>query len=716
MSLMAGFDIVTEISNETITKLIKKNLQIGGQAVTPPFEITVPITGPASGSAHMIVTDLVVDLNADDTMTLTLTFEDGSVVVTSPFNRTIYPLAGSFTIKAAIQLVNGATPNTKQLSVNLGAATTTLAFTPASTTAINNDLNGTGINAATFATMANSALGGFVHSIPNPTLPVAFTVVPGSNGSLAPSLVFEDLKVHCIHHADRAKQALGLFGILLAANHGNGNVSQKTSTAIAAANNGICISLSPGTFRRFAFCPAISQALGISMSNLPTACGSAGSVEKDGVQITQIKDTFHNGFIAVNGKVQKSGFCYDANGSFSGKITLSVSGTTLTPSLQMDEPDVDVDIPWYCYLAAGVVLGPIGLVIAGVIDGVADGIAESLASDALKNALGAGLPNVSLGGLSGASFSSVQVTTEGMTLQGTVPVFVPSPATSKSLSLSGSVVTTLSEVLSSGTWHAQVWCQPEAKDYPYTEYAQHQKGTYALSSKLTPVPLAPEYRLNVGGNAYPLTGNSGTISIPNVQCHYPMPLATGGTAVTQTVHVGYSISGSQVTLTNDPVEGNYSLYLYAKAKDPDGAYVKKNGVAIETWKHVQFQGNHVAIGGGYSQDVQECAAQMREWLKGILQKYVPKKPFPDWPPVNYPNPEEVIIYIRDVMGLGIRQADAILLQSKIAHGSSFHRALLSPQASRGFKLQVNTDARRVAELGSQIESLAGQIKDVSLAQ
>lgn len=61
---------------------------------------------------------------------------------------------------------------------------------------------------------------------------------------------------------------------------------------------------------------------------------------------------------------------------------------------------------------------------------------------------------------------------------------------------------------------------------------------------------------------------------------------------------------------------------------------------------------------------------------------IPVRKFPDWPPVDYPVPDQVIQYVRDLMALNIEEADAILLQSMIAHGRSSEPALLSPPASR----------------------------------
>jgi hypothetical protein len=687
---MAGFDFVTEVSNETIRKLIMNNLQIGGVAVSPPFELSLPLGAPASGNAHLIVNDLQVDLNANDTITLTLSFDRTSVQTTAPFGLTVCPLDGTIAITAPVQLVSAGGAN-QQISVNLGTATVAINWSAAATQNINQDLAGTGLNAATFTTFATQALTGYVHSVAAPALPMAFRVVPGTNGSIAPSLQFEKLEVHCIPNANRSQQALGIFGILLAANHSHGNHAQKTATAITAAHDGMCISIAPGAFHSLVFCPAIATALSTDVPHLPGSCGPASSFETGGVSVNSITDSFANGHIDINGAVSKSGFCYDATGTFHGALTLSVSGSTLNPSLTMDDPNVDVSIPWYCYVAAGVVLGPIGLVLAGVADAVADGIVSSLAGDAIRNALGSGIPGIGLGALSAATFSSASITPEGLTLQGTVPVFVSHPSVSPALHLNGSVITNHSEVVSSGVFHAKVWCMPDAKDYPYSEYVQQQAGVYSFSGTMVSQPLTPQYTINAsGGPAVPLTGTSGTIALPNVNTHYPMPLATGGTALVQTVHISYTISGTSVQLTNVPSEGNYSIYLNLSTKDCAGNTVQNEfHHDLTTWAHLQFEGDKVDIGGGYAQDVQTCAQKLKGMIDQLNDKYKVWQRVPKWQQVNYPAPERMIEYIRDLVATGLPQADEILLHSKIAHGSSFYRALFAPAAKQPALLKAN---------------------------
>jgi hypothetical protein len=446
----------------------------------------------------------------------------------------------------------------------------------------------------------------------------------------------------------------------------------------------MCISISPEAFNALVFCPALAKAFNTTVNKLPTSCGNSAGLDMKGVTVTSITDSFATNYIDINGTATKSGTCYDAYATFHATLKLSMSGSVLTPAVAMDQPDVTLDIPWYCQVAAAIFMGPIGLALAAVAESVGPGIAEALASKALTQALGSGLQGVDTGGLSAGQFKSVKIATDGVTLQGTVPFPTFPSYESPALDLSGSVTTTDKTVVDSGIYHAKVWCMLQAKDYPYTEYSQKQQGTYSLTSKYLQLPLTPSYTINPNmGPEVPLTGASGTLEIPNVETHYPMPLATAGTKVIQTVHIDYQINGNNIKVSNRPEEGCYAVWLNVSVSGCSGpTIVDEFGHPMISWTHVQFEGDHVDVGGSYTADVSYCAGQLAKMVQKISQEYKKWQEAPIWVQVNYPAPEQLVTYVRDLIALGLPEMDEVLRTIKIAHGNSFFRAMLSPFATQ----------------------------------
>lgn len=687
MSLMAGFDFLTELSNTAVLKLIKGNLTIQGKLANPPFEINIPIsTSSVNGSAHIIVTDLQLALNADDTITLTLLFKNTSVHVTSPLTFIISALDGKFAIKTSILLTKSSTPNQMVLAVNLQTATGSIDFTSNAQTKISNAFKGTPLNLSLFTGFATQAFTQFIQNLGFQTFPLGFNVMSGTNGSLSPSLQFEKLEVHCISNSDQNKQALGLFGILLVANHSKGDHTKKKATAITA-NHDVCMSISPETFHSLLFCPAVAKELvpndfkknpATAISKLPTTCGSSGGVQKSGVTVTNLSDSFANGHIDINGSLQKSGFCYEADGSFHGTITLSVSGATLTPTLVLDTPKVSISIDWYCWLAAGAILGTLGIVITAIVNSVANTIINDLAQSALQDALGKGLSGIGLGGISGVSFDNISITSEGLTINGNVNIQLPAPS-SIDLKLKGSVTTSLSTVIKKGTFH-NTFCA--IGDYPYEILAQAQVGTYEAMPTLLGKPLSLEWQISAGSinqlgvktawsKKVSMPSKSGTAKIPTVETYYPQPLPNG-TPVTQTVEVGYSISGNTITLTNRSTDGNYYFWLDVKAKDPVG---NQKEATIQG----RFEGYYAKIGGDFHNKMAKCLDLLNKKFKTMT--FAAHKPeLRDWVPINYPRPDELVSYIEAILDSNVAEADEILTYTKLLHGNSYYRALGSLEA------------------------------------
>ena len=671
MSLMAGFDVVIEISPAMLLKLIKSNLKVGNVYANPPFEFTFPFVSPtATGTVHIIVTDLKLDIDSDDSITLIMqsgSSSGTSLTLTSPLQKIIPVLDGSVAIQAPLVLQPvPASGGLQKPAVNLKQATVTLTFASGSQTKIANALAG---GPLTFTNLKNviqtaltQALQGLTLSLP---IGAGFKVVPNTQGSLRP-LQFEKLEMHSI-----GTQAFGLFGMLFPQKP-KGNSALKATSAITGAHD-LCMSISPDTFHVLLFCPNLVPALGAAdASALPGSCGPAEGIETQGVTITSIADSFGDGHINVDGSIEDSGFCYEAHGTFHGEITFAAAGTTLTPNLWMAEPDVDVDVPWYC--------GPVQFVyeVFGFLqklinNAIFQAIADNAAEAAVDSITSKGLPSQSFGAISNVGFDQVSITTEGLTLNGTATIFMPL-GQQKGITLNGSVTTSDQKVLSTGMYLAVMpLCPP--KQFPYTEYAQQQTGTYEVIPRLLGLPLKILWSIipGDGSNAIPLNDpqvpTQGTTTIPGQTVEYPFPSPNGSIVTGVDLHIGTSTSGNSIQLTNTPAEGNYLFTLKARVQD-------SLGTLLEASTYVQFEGDAVVIGGGYADYVSYCMAKFSQFMRTHtpLNKFVPP-----WVPVNYPAPETLIAYVRSILDSGSEDALTALAEAKLVHGVSFLRALSPPQ-------------------------------------
>ena len=89
--------------------------------------------------------------------------------------------------------------------------------------------------------------------------------------------------------------------------------------------------------------------------------------EDNEVDLTGLSITEEDGFLGVTVTVRKSGFCYSASGTVGAKIKVAVVNNQLIVKAEVDNPNVDVDIPWYCYLAGAVIGALLGGLLPGVI-------------------------------------------------------------------------------------------------------------------------------------------------------------------------------------------------------------------------------------------------------------------------------------------------------------------------------------------------------------
>jgi hypothetical protein len=115
--------------------------------------------------------------------------------------------------------------------------------------------------------------------------------------------------------------------------------------------------------------PLIDQAL--NLDGAFTDCHLTRTVridEERDVDLTELSITASDdGTLHVVVKIKKSGFCYSATGTVGAKIKLGEFGGDIVVDIDVDNPTIDVDIPWYCWVAGAVIGALLGFVLHGVI-------------------------------------------------------------------------------------------------------------------------------------------------------------------------------------------------------------------------------------------------------------------------------------------------------------------------------------------------------------
>jgi hypothetical protein len=656
MTITAGFDTVSELTEEMVGDLVRGNLAIGGQPRRPPFELQLPLPMNGGGTVHVIFTGVDVRIMSADRIRIRLPFERGSVVGTV----TLCPLAGTVDVVASVAMrpvSGGSAP-----ALLLGAATVTVDYDATSDVTIDAEL---GSLAPTFRTVAEQQVRNLVQGLGNQVMGQGFAVASAGNGSLTP-LVFTRLEVHTHDDPDPARRTLAVYGNLLASTVGNGDVTTRTGRTIQPGRD-IGFALAPLAFRRLVFCPQVATQLGLSVGQLPTACGS-GAPTVQGLQLTRLVEFFEEGSIGLHIQAGKSGICYDVDADITGRISLTIENGNLVPTIHMDQPDIDVDIPWYCVLLAGVVLGPIGIALAATADIAGGGIVAAFAGDLITDALGGGLGSIQAPSIGGVTPTDVRVHPDGLTLSGTAFVQPAPVAPAAGILLSDGVVDVASEVLGTGMTPL-VFCVEN--EYEYSEIAQFQQGLVTVTPTLVGRPLSPVWSVN----SQLLTPSSGTLTVP-VETRYALPMPGGSTAVVD-AQVEYEVTSGGLVLRNRPQDGNFWLDVSVVCTECSG----------QTWQSstsVSFTGNRVDAPGFYAEQ-QECVQALHAKLGSYRawNRFVPR-----WVIVNYPSPKELVEIFAYAVSLPALEADLMLAGLASLHHASLSRSIGSPKVTGIGKVNV----------------------------
>lgn len=714
-NLLAGFDIVLELSKQTVLDLIQ-NQQLGTiPSPIPPFELTIQnmsFPGALSGEivqANIIVDEMTLDLNADDSIYINMHFDNSSVIGQGLSLLPISPLDGNITIT-----IPGLTIDNGQITADLSNAVTAIAFSTTAQGIISTALNNL-MKLSDFESSSQTALQMYVNkNIGKVTLPASFNIVPGQDGALIPALQFEKLECHNI-----GGQALGLFGVLIAANDGNGDHTQKTQTAITAGSD-FCASISPQVFHSQIFCPLLAQNLttlfgtSVITTDLPTSCGSAASltippnvVSSDFAKgngtatFDNISDMFDDsGFIDISISLSATSQCvkgpsaaekefgsYSVSASVEGEISFFFTPTTDNDGNVIAQSlDASVNFPpsqIKSQITGGT--GICGLLLAfwPSFNPSLQSMLTSAVADMVKTIQGINgvFPNVSssfapeLG-----SWNMVTIISEGLTFNG-VASYLQNAIFNKQSNASKpglQVATDDSSVevgQSSGSITiantGSIYLRCLSGTYPYRSTMCQVTHGFLLTGNLLCEPLT--FSATINGIPIPQLGNGGTLSVPN-------SIGAGGGSPPSNVTVDYTTSSDlfsyyAISLTNhNPKEGNFIVYLSVKATDP-------NGIVHEFDANVGFFCNFTSYGGGFKAKSQECMQQAIEDLVAAshIAGLIPPVSLVLLLPADALKgvDPELLGFIETVVSSRAPNVTSILELSSLIYGTEFDKAVYS---------------------------------------
>lgn len=724
MSLTAGFDLVFEISDSALERLVLAQMPVG-LPVTEPVELPPQLVsiGDVNGTIQMVLDQLTVRfLSEMGVAQVRIEATHAQTSISSSFlTRTICPLQGVFVVQAPIMIGSSPIPNSnlelRQAQIDLQNATVTHSFSnPENIEAVI-----PGASALISLAFRDQFRSSMLSNLASPLAGVGPGIAFNANGdgSLVP-LVVTRIEIKYV------PGGLVLFCNLDNATRRNGDVNAKAGVAIPP-NRDLALHLSPGGFRRKLFCPIVAEQAKAPVSSLPTACGNAGSFSMHvaqadtDVDITRIEETFEFGRIRVDGSFRKSGFCYELTGSFQGQITFP---SRLGAKFDLLATHSDYDVDWYCELAATVIGALTGGAAFGAFSLLGVKLFESGMDASFTSKLQSGLTGLSIAPAPfGAnlfkqmSFTTPIVTPNGLTLPGFVGLsyFVYHPQQKKA-ELLGAIARSGTRSVDSGIVQLQTPCDQEPLLYPWTMFAVTETADFRLITVGYTRPLHEvHWRLYVtnaamtGVDQFALEGNGDL----EVEVHTVVPDIDGEVQVRQKVIIGYNASADSMLLVNKtPEKGLYAFTLQVSGTDCGGK-------PLSAWHSLGFTGLVLEVGGGWHERWADC-------MEGLFKRLKDKIPYHEYvPPVEKVDrpPEGRFKQFFDVF---INHADhsniAMIKLTKLAHAETVARVHLQESGRHMETLVRATQAKAIAEesarvrqLAERVESLRSQL-DTSIAE
>jgi hypothetical protein len=657
MSALGGFDLVIEFARPALRRHFR-NIIIGGTAIRAPFDLVVPFRRrglPGEGNALLRVDSVNLVLSVGtDRMGLSCFFTSSSV----DFRGVYVPgLDGSFDISFPWRIVNPPPSGLGNrsfafLQPDLSDAEVSLHLSRDSIQSLSQTISSSNVNVSvqeiedrltdSLKTLARKgvptryprALGIPIDPTVDATIPIPLQPLLGPQAAHLPSL-------DVVQSVD--SETVAVFGRLLLRTP-FGNPGAKTSGSTDGWD--VAVSISEEAFRRLIFCrnlairafpnedgtprtDASEQWLKEAVPALPSCCGAASQVPFSKAILKSICCFFRDGYIETNGSFKKTGFCYEAVGTFNQRTTVSIDPVPtnggMTRRLVLHPGEIEheeqVRVPWFCETV------PRGSLF---LDYGTFGAISMINGDILSNFV---KPDISIPAPTDApllpfenvSFQDIQITPEALTLRGRWDlhgeIFGALPGGhGRELSIVGGVTSSNPVQIGTGSAHVGGVVCPET-DFGWTEFSQQQSANYSViargwAGKLTYEWFLEHYRGYIGSVSIPrrmtssvaLPPEGDRITLP-VDVHFDAPPPSGITLTDQQVTLemterpgeilGLSNWRHQIGHPESRVPGSYSLTLRVRVTDQDG-------VRGEASTSFRIQGEYVKMDVGYDEFMADC--------------------------------------------------------------------------------------------------------------
>lgn len=723
MTTLAGCDFVFEISHAALLKQLRSVPLVGGQTLQTPFELTVP---GKQGTAHVMVDEVLVDLNQDNTVTITFVFARSSLTSSHKPPRSLYPLSGRLAVNLRVVLFpaipSPPAPTVQGLALDFSQCPVSLTLSAASQQLIALVAAAAQKSPAQLTAELESTIRDYFQSRPEAVLTDGYNVTPDTDGTLQP-VALRSLRLQCFGPADQNLQGVGLFGNFFGDTKFAGTPANRIQSAVPAGQDTL-VTLSLRTFRTFLFCPSIARNVAaflkrpqLLVEELPSTCGRGGSIELDDVTVTNIDAFFGQGRIQLNISFEKSDTCYDASGTMVTYVLLAVSGGTIIATAQPQTPNINIDVSTWCELLPLAVLGPVGDLVTTWMEDILIDLAGNAAVSIVSTMTGKSLAAPSTPGV---QLTGVTVTPSELSLSGRILSYQP-PAPTPELSLEQVRKTEFVSEAKPHVWTTQLWCQNEVKNYWYTETIQTQAQRYRLNAKLIALPLSVVYSVRGGAGPWQKldqkTGTLGNVAggfgqpfivVHDLECRYPTPLSSGGSVVVRDVSLLYSLIGNEVSLTSLDGEGNFAIDLRAEVLDANGQ--PPPGVDAAPFVSVFFNSDIVEMGIDYVDDLKECA----DLVKATSEKFAKSKTVSRWKQVFSRAEREVLDDMERLTGVGAVQGEDMARHFRNAHGGILARVPAAKQAAMA-NINAESDVALIAtQLEANIVALQGLLSKVRM--